>query len=74
MIFIGANRFDYPMGHLQLLGKVNKDMIALDAPVFAPDIALEEVAKRLDWWLTSEDLPILQSCALKETGFILLYR
>jgi len=31
-------------------------MIALDAPVFAPDIALEEVAKRsVDWWLTSED-------------------
>jgi len=41
--------------------------------VFAPDIALEEVAKRsVDWWLTSEDLPILIIvCALKETGFIL---
>jgi len=35
-------------------------MIALDAPVFAPDIALEEVAKRsVDWWLTSEDFRIL---------------
>lgn len=54
----GEPDFDYPMGHVQLLGKVNKDMIALDAPVFAPDIALEEVAKRsVDWWLTSEDLP-----------------
>jgi len=60
------------MGHLQLLGKVNKDMIALDAPVFAPDIALEEVAKRsVDWWLTSEDLPDSNNRALKETGFIL---
>lgn len=46
------------MGHVQLLGKVNKDMIALDAPVFAPGMALEEVAKRsVDWWLTAEDLP-----------------
>jgi len=41
-MILGRTDFDYPMGHLQLLGKVNKDMIALDAPVFAPDIALEE--------------------------------
>jgi choline dehydrogenase-like flavoprotein len=40
------------------LGKVNKDMIALDAPRFAPGMALDEVARRsVDWWLTAEDLP-----------------
>lgn len=54
----GENGFDFPMGHVQLLGKVNKDMIALDAPTFAPGLALEEVARRsVDWWLTAEDLP-----------------
>jgi choline dehydrogenase-like flavoprotein len=54
----GEPGFDYPMGHVQLLGKVNKDMIALDAPNFAPGMALEEVAKHsVDWWLTAEDLP-----------------
>lgn len=54
----GEPEFDYPMGHVQLLGKVNKDMIALDAPKFAPGLALEEVAHRsVDWWLTAEDLP-----------------
>jgi choline dehydrogenase-like flavoprotein len=54
----GESGFDYPMGHVQLLGKVNKDMIALDAPIFAPGLALEEVARRsVDWWLTAEDLP-----------------
>jgi choline dehydrogenase-like flavoprotein len=54
----GEPDFNYPMGHVQLLGKVNKDMIALDAPIFAPGLALEEVAKRsVDWWLTAEDLP-----------------
>ncbi len=54
----GEENFSYPMGHVQLLGKVNKDMIALDAPVFAPGMALNEVAKRsVDWWLTAEDLP-----------------
>ncbi|WP_199194226.1 GMC oxidoreductase [Pleurocapsa sp. CCALA 161] len=32
--------------------------LLLDAPVFAPGLALEEVAKRsVDWWLTAEDLP-----------------
>jgi choline dehydrogenase-like flavoprotein len=54
----GEPGFDYPMGHVQLLGKVNKDMIALDAPHFAPGMALDEVARRsIDWWLTAEDLP-----------------
>ena len=54
----GEPGFDYPMGHVQLLGKVNKDMIALDAPKFAPGLALEEAAHHsVDWWLTAEDLP-----------------
>jgi choline dehydrogenase-like flavoprotein len=54
----GEPDFNYPMGHVQLLGKVNKDMIALDAPKFAPGLALDEVAHRsVDWWLTAEDLP-----------------
>ena len=54
----GEKNFQYPMGHVQLLGKANKDMLAGDAPAFAPGIALEEMAKRsIDWWLTSEDLP-----------------
>ncbi|MEO0354545.1 MAG: GMC family oxidoreductase [Cyanobacteria bacterium P01_A01_bin.3] len=54
----GDEDFDYPMGHVQLLGKVNKDTMALDAPKFAPGMALEEIAGRsVDWWLTAEDLP-----------------
>ncbi len=54
----GEEGFDYPMGHVQLLGKVNKDMMAMDAPKVAPGMALDEVAKHsVDWWLTAEDLP-----------------
>jgi choline dehydrogenase-like flavoprotein len=54
----GEKGFDYPMGHVQLLGKVNKEMMAIDAPALAPGMALEEAAKRsVDWWLTAEDLP-----------------
>lgn len=54
----GEEGFDYPMGHVQMLGKVNKDMMAMDAPKFAPGKALEDLASHsVDWWLTSEDLP-----------------
>ena len=54
----GEEGFDFPMGHVQLLGKANKDMLAADAPSFAPGLALEQMAKHsIDWWITSEDLP-----------------
>ncbi len=54
----GEKDFDYPMGHVQLLGKANKDMLAMDAPKITPGMALEEIAKHsVDWWLTAEDLP-----------------
>jgi choline dehydrogenase-like flavoprotein len=58
----GEPGFDYPMGHVQLLGKVNKDMLAADAPSFAPGLALETMAERaVAWWLTAEDLPLPQN-------------
>ncbi len=54
----GEEGFNYPMGLIQLLGKVNKDMIALDAPAFAPGMALDQVAQHsVDWFVTAEDLP-----------------
>ena len=46
------------MGHVQLLGKANKDMLTADAPRFAPGLALDQIASRsIDWWVTAEDLP-----------------
>ena len=54
----GEPGFDYPMGHVQLLGKVNHRMLALDVPKIAPTLALQIAAKRtVDWWLTGEDAP-----------------
>ena len=54
----GEPGFDYPMGHVQLLGKVNARMLALDVPKIAPTLALRLAAKRtVDWWLTGEDAP-----------------
>jgi choline dehydrogenase-like flavoprotein len=59
----GEEGFDYPMGHVQLLGKVNGDMIAVESPAiaglsFQESHAFETMANHsVDWWLTAEDLP-----------------
>ena len=56
--YFGEKGFDFPMGHVQLLGKSNKDMMAADAPKFAPGFVLDNMAQHsIDWWLTAEDLP-----------------
>jgi choline dehydrogenase-like flavoprotein len=63
----GEEGFDYPMGHVQLLGKVNADMIALESPSiagisFQDKNAFTAMANHsVDWWLTAEDLPDAQN-------------
>ncbi|PSB15697.1 GMC family oxidoreductase [Phormidesmis priestleyi ULC007] len=59
----GEEGFDYPMGHVQLLGKVNADMIAMESPSIA-GISFQDrhvfealASHSVDWWLTAEDLP-----------------
>ena len=47
-----------PLGHIQLLGNVKKEMLKEEAPRFAPDFALDYLAEHsVGWWLTTEDLP-----------------
>lgn len=59
----GDEDFEYPMGHVQLLGKVNADMIAQESPEilglsFQERNAFAAIASHsVDWWLTAEDLP-----------------
>ncbi len=56
--YFNSHDSDLPLGHIQLLGNVKKEMLAVDAPKFAPNFALDELAKHcIGWWLTSEDLP-----------------
>jgi choline dehydrogenase-like flavoprotein len=53
----GEPAFPYPMGHVQLMGKSNRDQISPDAPFFAPNLLLDEMASHsVDWWFTGEDL------------------
>jgi choline dehydrogenase-like flavoprotein len=54
--FRGAN-FPYPMGNLQLLGKLQAGMLSISQP-FVPGFILNGMAQRsVDWWVMSEDLP-----------------
>lgn len=78
---IGLNDFyfpsaewDYPMGHISMVGKQDLEMLKTGAPALAPGLALDIVAKHsLDFWMTSEDLPDPQNRVLVDkTGAITL--
>jgi choline dehydrogenase-like flavoprotein len=54
----GAEDSELPLGHIQMLGKSDKDILRAGAPWFAPNLALDYMAKHaIDFWLTTEDLP-----------------
>lgn len=54
----GDDEYHFPMGHIQLLGKSNKDHLSPDAPFFTPGMVLDKMATHsIDWWMTGEDLP-----------------
>ena len=56
--YFGADDSSLPLGHIQLLGNVKKEMLAAEAPIYVPGFALEMVADHsVGWWLTTEDLP-----------------
>jgi choline dehydrogenase-like flavoprotein len=54
----GAPDWDYPLGHIQMLAKSDRNVLRAGAPWFAPGVALEYMAKHaIDFWLTTEDIP-----------------
>jgi choline dehydrogenase-like flavoprotein len=54
----GAPDSELPLGHIQMLGKSDRNILRAGAPWFAPGLALDYVAKHaIDFWLTTEDLP-----------------
>lgn len=56
--YFGSPDWQYPMGHISFVGKLDKDALRAGAPAIAPGFALEMMgAHSLDFWLTSEDLP-----------------
>jgi choline dehydrogenase-like flavoprotein len=54
----GASDFEYPLGHIQMLGKSDRNVLRAGAPWFAPGLALDYMSKHaIDFWLTTEDIP-----------------
>jgi choline dehydrogenase-like flavoprotein len=56
--YFGAPEWDYPMGHISFVGKLDGETLKAGAPALAPEWTLDLMARHsLDFWLTSEDLP-----------------
>jgi choline dehydrogenase-like flavoprotein len=56
--YFGAEDFDFPMGHISFVGKLDAVALSAGAPRLVPGFTLELMASHsLDFWLTSEDLP-----------------
>lgn len=70
--FYHANKgYEYPLGHIQMLGKSDEHQIKADSPVPAPGFTFELMAKHaVDFWLTSEDLPDPENRVTVENGQI----
>lgn len=53
-----SEEWNFPLGHISMIGKTDADALKSGAPKFAPHLALDQMAKHsIDFWLTSEDLP-----------------
>lgn len=56
--YFGSRDFEYPMGHISFVGKLDAVTLRAGAPAIAPGWTLDQMAKHsLDFWLTSEDVP-----------------
>jgi choline dehydrogenase-like flavoprotein len=56
--YFGSKEWEFPMGHISFVGKLDGVALSAGAPAIAPGFTLELMAKHsLDFWLTSEDLP-----------------
>lgn len=53
-----SKEWEYPMGHISFVGKLDGETLKAGAPAIAPGWTLDLMATHsLDFWLTSEDLP-----------------
>jgi choline dehydrogenase-like flavoprotein len=55
----GDGEWDYPLGAMQMLGRSDAFTISLDAP--DADDPADLAAHSLDFWLTTEDLPLAEN-------------
>jgi choline dehydrogenase-like flavoprotein len=56
--YFGSPDWDFPLGHISFVGKLDGETLKAGAPRLAPGWTLDLMARHsLDFWLTSEDLP-----------------
>lgn len=56
--YFGSKGWEFPMGHISFVGKLDGEALKAGAPAIAPGWTLDLMARHsLDFWLTSEDLP-----------------
>jgi choline dehydrogenase-like flavoprotein len=56
--YFGSDEWEFPMGHISFVGKLDGITLEAGAPAIAPGWTLDLMARHsLDFWLTSEDLP-----------------
>jgi len=56
--YFAAKEWQYPMGHISFVGKLDGETLKAGAPAMAPKWTLQLMATHsIDFWLTSEDLP-----------------
>ena len=65
-----------PLGNVQLLGKINGDILKANAPAFAPKFALDFMAGHaVDWYMMCEDLPDPESRIMVDgKGIVMQWR
>jgi len=56
--YYGSDDWEFPLGHIQMLGKTDAAMFEGESHHLLPGLAAGKLASHaLDFWLTSEDLP-----------------
>ncbi|HEY3242039.1 MAG TPA: GMC family oxidoreductase [Phycisphaerae bacterium] len=56
--YLASEDWDFPMGHISFVGKLDGETLKAGAPALTPGWTLDLMAKHsLDFWLTTEDLP-----------------
>jgi len=56
--YFASKDWEFPMGHISFVGKLDGVALSAGAPAIAPGFTLDLMARHsLDFWLTSEDLP-----------------
>ena len=55
--YFGDDDFPWPMGNLQLLGKLQAGMLSVARPGIPKPFLTAMARRSVDWWVMSEDLP-----------------